>query len=566
MVQPVIHDKESKREMEKDTRCESFEQIDRRLPLQDARFDRGEANNQTWGLGHFTRPHLRISPPNSPNRITTTPSIRVPEQPLYIQSNAIWNQTLTNILCNSNGANNATNKNENRDQNNQLRRRYRSPLSEQGVSKEHDLIGDKYTEVFRIHNGHRKERDRTQSNSDISRMGMESSQCNSKNETEEAFTPSTRSIQYEKIDKDRKRDNSQINSQVNRKTKLHKTIILRSFTLPEHIGPPESISCKTERMEYNNDNKHDCNSRYKLVDSETQSEHSSTINIDITTNGNDNRCGTLWMRFYMKKRKLEMIAVVRAAWNKRQAKLTSNNGEIKAITQGLRSFAKTLKNSRVQSLAIRSNSSTVVFDISKWRASISLIKEIKQVHQTIEKLGIQIHITHLPGVKNEIANALCRLSRADDYKLREKIFRQTCLQMNFNPTIDLFSQHFNNVLPRFMSTVGGHGEIAIDALNQTSKIKLSWIHPPIPLLPAVLKNIREEQIEALIEAPLWPCQIWFTELINENAQSLMLRWSNEILELGTSLIKKNLKLMPGKICCFLTDRRLGREEDSQKRF
>ncbi|KAA6365984.1 MAG: putative Transposon Tf2-6 polyprotein [Streblomastix strix] len=258
----------------------------------------------------------------------------------------------------------------------------------------------------------------------------------------------------------------------------------------------------------------------------------------------------------------EMIAMAQGTWNKRQAKLTSNNREIKAITQSLRSFAKTLKNLRIQSLAIGSDNSTAVFDIRKWRASTSLKKEIKQVHQTIEKLGIQIQITHLSGVKNEIANALSRLSRAGDYKQKEKIFKQTCLQMNLNPTIDLFSQHFNNLLPRFMSTIRGQGEIAIDALNQTWKMELPWIHPPIPLLPAVLKKIREEQIEAIIIAPLWPGQIWYIELENENARSLILGWSSEILEPGTSLIKKNLKLPPGKICCFLIDRRPAREEDS----
>ncbi|KAA6357861.1 MAG: hypothetical protein EZS28_046611 [Streblomastix strix] len=118
----------------------------------------------------------------------------------------------------------------------------------------------------------------------------------------------------------------------------------------------------------------------------------------------------------------EMIAMAHGTWNGRQAKLSSNNREIKAITQGLRSFAKTLKNLRIQSLAIRSDNSTAVLDIRKWRASTSLIKEIKQVHQTIEKLGIQIQITHLPGVKNEIADALSRLSRAGDYKLKEEIF------------------------------------------------------------------------------------------------------------------------------------------------
>ncbi|KAA6389883.1 MAG: hypothetical protein EZS28_014594 [Streblomastix strix] len=100
MVQPDNHDKESKWEMEKDTRCESAEQRDCRLPLQNARFKRGETNNQTWRLGHFTRPFLCILSLNGPNRITTIPSIQIPEQPLHIQSKNIWNRTLTNIFRN----------------------------------------------------------------------------------------------------------------------------------------------------------------------------------------------------------------------------------------------------------------------------------------------------------------------------------------------------------------------------------------------------------------------------------------------------------------------------------
>ncbi|KAA6382812.1 MAG: hypothetical protein EZS28_021664 [Streblomastix strix] len=202
------------------------------------------------------------------------------------------------------------------------------------------------------------------------------------------------------------------------------------------------------------------------------------------------------------EKELEMIAMAHGTQNKRQAKLTSNNREIKAITQDQRSFAKVSKSSRVQSLAIRSDNSTAVFDIKKWRASISLIKEIKQVHQTIEKLGTQIHIINPPGVKNEIADALDRLSRVGDYKLKEKISQQTCLQINLNPTIDLFSQHFNNQLPRFMSTIRGHKELAINVLNQTWKKEFPWIYPPILLLPAVLKKIRQEQIEAIIITPL----------------------------------------------------------------
>ncbi|KAA6376166.1 MAG: hypothetical protein EZS28_028307 [Streblomastix strix] len=123
--------------------------------------------------------------------------------------------------------------------------------------------------------------------------------------------------------------------------------------------------------------------------------------------------------------------------------------------------------------------------------------------------------------------------------------------MNLNPAIDLFSQHFNNLLPRFMTTITGYGKIAIYALSQAWKKEFPWIHPPIPLLPAVLKNIGEQRIEEMIIAPLWPSQIWYTELVNENAQSLMLGWNIEILEPRTSLIKKNLKLYPDKICCLI---------------
>ncbi|KAA6389399.1 MAG: hypothetical protein EZS28_015072 [Streblomastix strix] len=96
--------------------------------------------------------------------------------------------------------------------------------------------------------------------------------------------------------------------------------------------------------------------------------------------------------------------------------------------------------------------------------------------------------------------------------------------------------------------------------------KSPQILSPILILPAVLKKIREEQIEALIIAPRLPGQIWYQELLNGIAQSLMFGCSSEILEPGTSLIKKNLKLPPGKTCCLLMDRKLGKEQDSQERF
>ncbi|KAA6398776.1 MAG: hypothetical protein EZS28_005688 [Streblomastix strix] len=106
-----------------------------------------------------------------------------------------------------------------------------------------------------------------------------------------------------------------------------------------------------------------------------------------------------------------------------------------------------------------------------------------------------------------------------------------------------------------MSSIRRHREITIDALNQIQRMDLPWIHSLIPLLPAVLKKIGEDQIDAMIIAPLWPGQISYTELVNEYVLSHMFGWNNEILEPRTLLIMKNLKLPSDKQCCFLMDRR-----------
>ncbi|KAA6384170.1 MAG: hypothetical protein EZS28_020305 [Streblomastix strix] len=97
-------------------------------------------------------------------------------------------------------------------------------------------------------------------------------------------------------------------------------------------------------------------------------------------------------------------------------------------------------------------------------------------------------------------------------------------------------------------------------------MELPLIHPPIHLLYFVQKKIREEQIEEMKIIPHWPGQIWYTELVNENVQSLMLGWSNEILKPRTSLIKNIFKCPPGKICCFLMDQRSNQDGDSYERF
>ncbi|KAA6381307.1 MAG: hypothetical protein EZS28_023168 [Streblomastix strix] len=244
----------------------------------------------------------------------------------------------------------------------------------------------------------------------------------------------------------------------------------------------------------------------------------------MTTDAASSRCGSTLERV------MEIIAMAQGTQNKIQAKLTNKNREIKATTQARRSFAKVLKNSQVQSLAIRCDNSTAVFDTGKRRASISLIKEIKQVHQTIEKLGILIQITFLPRVKNKGVDVLSRLSRAGDYKLKEKIFSI---------------------------------EISVDELEPNSRLILTTLQQHTAKIHVNNKSIRRSNnqhsksnmedgnsIDSSTYSSLSSSSEENQRRINKlNDSSSTMARNNEILEPGTSLIKKNLKLKPGKIQC-----------------
>ena len=47
---------------------------------------------------------------------------------------------------------------------------------------------------------------------------------------------------------------------------------------------------------------------------------------------------------------------------------------------------------------------------------------------------------------------------------------------------------------------------------------MCYLLPLISLLPRVLQKIQVEQVEALIVAPYWPTNSWFSQILNLGAQ------------------------------------------------
>ncbi|KAA6389882.1 MAG: hypothetical protein EZS28_014593 [Streblomastix strix] len=232
------------------------------------------------------------------------------------------------------------------------------------VSNEHYPEDNRNTEIFLIHNIHRKQCDRTETNSNFSWMGMEPDQRNSQTEINEAIPSPTRSIQQEKINKYKNRDNSKKTAKLIGKLNYLRQKFQKASLLLNKMDHQKAqaailrgqntsmIMSRTAIPDINQQvAKLRANIQEQLIQIPSQ--------MSLATDAAPSEWGST------REKQLKMIAIAHGSWNKRQPTLTCNNREIKAIIQGLRSFAKILKNSRIRSLAIRSDNNTAVFDIRK---------------------------------------------------------------------------------------------------------------------------------------------------------------------------------------------------------
>ncbi|KAA6367789.1 MAG: hypothetical protein EZS28_036684, partial [Streblomastix strix] len=347
-------------------------------------------------------------------------------------------------------------------------------------------------------------------------------------------------------DRQRERQKQQkTSSEVNRKIELSMIPFPTNITILQHIVSLEGRNSSTEILECNSDNGLNNNSKLELVDNKAMINQSCKLNTNTFINDNDDRCITSRTGFNSGKGQGNDLNSI---WNleqkinevyKQQQRNYSYKFRPTKFHKCLKEFASSILSNwkRYQYSSFRHQEIESINIINK-RNQTSTLNNRKARNSDSEYSP--------PRIQNEIEDALSRLSREGNYKLKEKIFQQICFQMNLNPTIDLFSQLFNNLLPTLMSTIWGLKEIAIDSRNQVCKKEFPWINSPIPPLPAVLKKIREDKIDAMIIAPLWPGQISYTELVNEYVLSHMFGWNNEILEPRTLLIMKNLKLPSDK--------------------
>lgn len=171
-----------------------------------------------------------------------------------------------------------------------------------------------------------------------------------------------------------------------------------------------------------------------------------------------------------------------------------------AILKGVSVFRDKV---RKQHLLVHSDNMTAVSNVSRQGGarSAQLLRTTKELQFLILALGATIKVQHIRGIENSLADAASR----DEYTLSQAAFRKIANSLGM-PSVDLFATRANRLVEAYVSRRLEEEAIATDAFSvDWNQFELPIAHPPIRLIPKVLRYIQNLQTPRLILVmPDWP--------------------------------------------------------------
>ncbi len=145
--------------------------------------------------------------------------------------------------------------------------------------------------------------------------------------------------------------------------------------------------------------------------------------------------------------------------------------------------------------------------------SVSLCQESLKLWR--EVVSRDVHVLSpfwLSSADNLEADFLSRQRLlAWDFQLRRREFRRICCQFQVKPTLDAFATSRTNQLSRYMTWERDESAVGQNCLDYYWD-PVTWLFPPVPLIPAVLREVEEQQIEAILICPGWKRALWWPHL------------------------------------------------------
>ena len=128
---------------------------------------------------------------------------------------------------------------------------------------------------------------------------------------------------------------------------------------------------------------------------------------------------------------------------------------------------------------------------------------------------INLHITWIPRDLNNIADFLSKTIDYEDYSITDVFYATICSDFGLTPLVDLFANTKNTKAKQFFSLTYCPGCLGVDAFNYDwSKNGLNWIFAAPRLILRILRNLQNNQAEALLLVPQWKTSYFYPILNN----------------------------------------------------
>ena len=202
-------------------------------------------------------------------------------------------------------------------------------------------------------------------------------------------------------------------------------------------------------------------------------------------------------------------------WSPAQRKQHINVLEMQAILSVLKSWSVAWQG---QPVLICSDNLSCVFYINKQGGTRSpnLMRVTAAVLRRAEAASILLTAIHVKGELNVLADILSRRHTVlrNEWRLAPMTFHWICSVSPWGrPTLELFANKMNHLLPRYVSPCVDVDAFAVDALVCEWPAEVLYAFPPFTILDRVLLKILVERPQRLLlVAPFRPLAAWFPRL------------------------------------------------------
>ncbi|KAA6381327.1 MAG: hypothetical protein EZS28_023145 [Streblomastix strix] len=527
-VEQDVRNQETGRRIEKNNGLSTIEYAIESSTFHNERSEQGTGNMEEERLGMSNGHQISLQSCSGDWKIREVPSFYAQGNTLYTGGNALWDLNSTEDLCKDNINNSRQSKKQESSPDSELCRLHSVPDAGPTLAREGnrmDSVG-----IQEIWMGDQREQEQIEAGLAICIPGMDVQLNNNGNlayQREKEGIEGTDS----KIDsvnngikalKDKKRGKFGWQAPI-----FHSIIQTRRTTSIANKQVNEQ-SCENASMDERNDINQEMLDGIVLVEKpggeQQTKEDRQEIELDNNIDGRVNcRLGSECDQ--------EQLADQKNIWI-----MGSGDGEFKheGDTSNIESNLKT-------------DNTNACFSIAKAKAKYHLRKAIDLILQIEEENGWTLTIRHIAGKQNKEADALSRLSMAGDYAIRKEVLEEVLKDWQVGITVDLFAARNNAKHSRYYTLGKDKKAEGRDSMRVSQEEEFALIHPPIPIISRVIRKIIEEKARGIMIVPNWPGQIWWTDLKEITVREKELGESERVLEIGSKMRKRNLKVPPGRM-------------------